>query len=222
MAYQNRDLIINHLREALAGAIAEADGDETLSSHLRTRTKLRFISMSDEELQELAKFVSRPPERPFEMVYQKLKGEVEELRQTAAEWTKDSQQHSVLSLEKDVIDRILIVEDKPALREELVLAFKQAGFAVSEASNYSQALQKLQESKIKLVVMESLLPDKDGFEASYEFRSRFGIPVILLGEDSSDHAWEKAMKAEVDHYELKPYRYLPLVARAKIILWRYK
>ena len=51
----NRDFVKYHLREALRGTTAEMDGDEDLSRRLHTEMRLRLISMSDEELWELAR-----------------------------------------------------------------------------------------------------------------------------------------------------------------------
>lgn len=84
-----RDFVKYHIRQALRGAIAEADGDEDLSRRLHTETKLRLIGMSDEELWELAKLTSSPPERPVELVYQGIKQAIEEHRATASEWMND-------------------------------------------------------------------------------------------------------------------------------------
>jgi len=78
-----------HLREALRGAVAEANGDEDLSRRLHAETKLRLIGMSDEELRELAKLVSSPPEWPVELVYKVIKQAIEEHRATASEWIND-------------------------------------------------------------------------------------------------------------------------------------
>ncbi len=222
MANQNRHFLILHLREALVGAIAEIDGNETLSRRLHAQAKLRLITMSDEEQQELAKLVACPPERPVEMVYRGLKSDIEELKETATEWMKDLQRNTTADPEEEMRDRVLIVENEPSLREELVSVFKLAGFAVSDASDYSQALQRLYEFKVNLIVMESILPDWDGFEASYEFRNRFSIPVILLGQDSGGQVWKRVMEADADHYEVKPCKYLALAARAKAILRRHK
>ncbi len=222
MVNQNRDFVIRHLREALVGAIAEADGNETLSRRLHARARLRLITMSDEELRELANQVACPPERPIETVYQGLKDQITQLKQTAIDWTKDLQRDASPNPEEEKRDRILIVENEPSLREEMALVFKQAGFAISDASDYLQALQRLYEFKVNLIVMESLLPDWDGFDASHEFRNRYGIPVILLGQDSGDQVWKKVMEANAEHYELKPCKYRALVARAKAILRRYK
>ena len=83
------DFIRYHLREALYAAAAEADGDEDLARQLHAGTKLRLISMTDEELWELAKQTSSPPEMPIELAYKGHKQKVEELRATASEWMND-------------------------------------------------------------------------------------------------------------------------------------
>lgn len=68
--------------ETLLGGGAEADGNDELSRRLRAKTKLGLISMSDEELWELARVTSSPPERPPELAYQNYKQAIEKLRAT--------------------------------------------------------------------------------------------------------------------------------------------
>jgi len=72
-----------------------------------------------------------------------------------------------------------------------------------------------------MVIMESVLPDKDGFEGCSELHNRLHIPVILMGQDYSDGLWERVMETGADHYEVKPCRYLSLAARVRAILRRY-
>ena len=82
-------VIIHHILVALGAAVAEMEGDEDLSRRLHAETRLRLISMSDEEIWELAKPGSHPPERPVELVYKQIKQAVEEHRATASEWMND-------------------------------------------------------------------------------------------------------------------------------------
>jgi len=58
-----RDLVHYHLVEVLRGAQAAADGDDDLARRLRAMTKLRLITMSEEELWRLAELTSCPPSR---------------------------------------------------------------------------------------------------------------------------------------------------------------
>ncbi len=87
----NKDSAEYHLLKASLGGIAEADGNEALSRRLYAQTKLRLISMSEEELWELAKLTAYPPEKPVELVYEECKRAIEKIKATASEWMKDLQ-----------------------------------------------------------------------------------------------------------------------------------
>ena len=86
---EKQDFVKYHLREALRASVAETDGDEHLARRLRAGTKLRLIGMSDEQLWELAKQTSCPPEMPVELAYKRHKQAIEELKATASEWMND-------------------------------------------------------------------------------------------------------------------------------------
>ena len=119
-------------------------------------------------------------------------------------------------------DRILIIENDPTLRRELASVLSQASFTVADVSDYPEALAKLNEFKPDMVIMDEVSPSGDGMDACYQIYNTFGIPVILLGEDSSDKAWKRVMEAEADFYLVKPFGYRELAARVKAILRRYK
>jgi len=120
------------------------------------------------------------------------------------------------------IGRVLIIEGEPFVRKELISAFTEAGFAVDNLPDYPEALLKIDESKPDIIIMDVVLPGRDGMEACSELHGTFGIPVVLLGEDSSDEVWERVMEVGADLYQVKPFGYLSLVARVKAILRRYK
>jgi len=119
-------------------------------------------------------------------------------------------------------DSILIIEGEPSLSKELASAFTEAGFAVDNVPDYPEALLKIDEFKPDMVIVDESLPGRDGIEVCSQLRSTFGVPVVLLGEDSSNEMWERVMEAEVDLYLVKPFSYQELVARVKAILRRYK
>jgi len=119
-------------------------------------------------------------------------------------------------------DNILIIEGDPALRKELISASTEAGFAVVDVSDYLEALLKLDTFEPSLTILDEKLPLVDGWEACSQLHRAFNIPVIVLGEDSSDEVWKRVMEAEADLYLVKPFSYRELVARVKAILRRYK
>jgi len=119
-------------------------------------------------------------------------------------------------------DRILIIEGELFSREVIAPALTEAGFLVASALDYPEAIPRLDEFKPDLVIVDEALPSGDGTEVCSQLHSAFGIPVILLGRDSSGKAWKKAVEAGTDFYLRKPFSNQILVARVRAILRRYK
>ncbi len=215
------DFVTKHLLELLRGALAEIDGEEDLSRRLRAQAKLRLISMSDNELWELARILSFPPERPIELVYQQIRRVSEEFKATRGEWTGDLTRRSTAEGRGKVMGRILIIEGDPTLMMEITSALTEAGFAVVGVPDFTQALLRLGDFRPNMVIVDEALPDVDGWQACHQLRT-FGIPTILLGIDSSNEAWQKVVEGGADFYLVKPFSRLQLVARVRAILRRYK
>ena len=209
-----RNFVKYHLREALCGAVAEADGDNELSRRLYAEAKLRLVGMSDEELWELAKLTVSSPEEPVELVYKKSKQAVEKHKAKASEWIND--------LRGQMASRVLVIEDETALSKGITSALVKAGFSVACTSNYPEALLKLDKFKPDMIIVDEALPGRDGTEVCSQLHSILGIPVILMGRDSTGRAWTRAVEAGADFYFRKPFSYLELVARVGAILRRYK
>ena len=89
------DVVHYHLREALQAGLTEMGDNRESAGCLHAETKMRLISMSEEELWELAKQTSCPPERPVELVYKGIKQAIEEHRATASEWMNDLAKRAV-------------------------------------------------------------------------------------------------------------------------------
>jgi len=82
------DVVKYHICEALRAGLAELHGNRELSHSLRAETKMRLISMSEEELWKLAR-VTCPPHKNFEQVYTGFKESIDKLKISANEWMKD-------------------------------------------------------------------------------------------------------------------------------------
>lgn len=76
-----------HLLSALAAGLADANGNKDLSRQLHAKTKLRLITMPDQQLWELARLTSAG--KPVEQVYERYKKVIAELIATRGQWTKD-------------------------------------------------------------------------------------------------------------------------------------
>lgn len=84
---QEIDSVVRHVNEAIRGGIAELHGDKKLAQQLNAATRLRLVTMSDQELMVLAKLLSPSLGKTAEEYYKELKQTVEEHRKTADEWT---------------------------------------------------------------------------------------------------------------------------------------
>ena len=119
--------------------------------------------------------------------------------------------------------RILVIENLEFLRERLVSVFTHAGFTTADASDYHRAQSAIVSFDPDLIIIDTILPDKDGFEACTELHTRLGIPIILVGQEGSRKAWPRAVESGADFYLIKPFVCdEALVARVRAILRRYR
>jgi len=83
------DFVVHHVLEALRGGVAKLHGDEDLAQRLNAETKLRLITMSDEELWQLAELFSPPLGRSVELSFKEIKQLVNGYRAISSEWVND-------------------------------------------------------------------------------------------------------------------------------------
>jgi len=81
--------VMYHLLEAVAAGLAEAGDDEDLAERLHARTKLRLMTMSDEQILELASIIAIPQGKPVQHVFHEFKQATEACRATMREWVGD-------------------------------------------------------------------------------------------------------------------------------------
>ena len=116
---------------------------------------------------------------------------------------------------------ILLVDDEPAITDNLTPFLQRSGFNVSVASNGEEALAVIAAEEINLIVSDVLMPKMDGRELLRSLRKADNwIPVILLTQVGE--AFERAMALEegADDYINKPFEPHELTARIKAVLRR--
>jgi two-component system alkaline phosphatase synthesis response regulator PhoP len=117
--------------------------------------------------------------------------------------------------------RILIVDDEPGIAFGLETDLKMEGYAVELVDDGATAARRAREESFDLILLDVMLPGKDGFEVCRELR-RAGVhtPIILL--TARTHEAEKVMGLDVgaDDYVTKPFSHRELRARIKAVLRR--
>lgn len=118
--------------------------------------------------------------------------------------------------------RILVVEDDKFLRSILSARLMREGFTVEEAVDGSEALKKIEEFQPKLILLDLVMPDIDGFEVLKRMRENDAlskIPVLVLSNLGQDEDIRRAKDLGAKEYLVKAY-FTPseIVARAQKIL----
>ncbi|TXH74447.1 heavy metal response regulator transcription factor [Thiobacillus sp.] len=117
--------------------------------------------------------------------------------------------------------RILIVEDEQKIASFVRQGFSQEGFAVDLASDGIDGLHLATTSEYDLIVLDVMLPGRDGWSVLQEVRKhRPDQPVILLTAlDAVSHR-VKGLTAGADDYLVKPFAFSELLARVRNVLRR--
>ena len=119
--------------------------------------------------------------------------------------------------------KILIIEDEKAVREMLCFTLKNDGFEILEAEDSNSALDALKENEINLILLDWMLPGKQGIEISRLIRSSSeikDIPIIMLTAKSDESDKVLGLESGADDYVTKPFSPKELVARIKALLRR--
>jgi DNA-binding response OmpR family regulator len=117
--------------------------------------------------------------------------------------------------------RILVVEDDAAIRRGLVDALGFAGYATLEAGEGSSGLAAALGSGCDLLVLDLVLPGRDGLSILHEIRSaRLPLPVILLTARGAEDERVLGLALGADDYVVKPFSLKELLARIEAVLRR--
>lgn len=116
--------------------------------------------------------------------------------------------------------RILVVDDDVALAEMLQIVLRQEGFDSYWCGAGDQALAAFRAARPDLVLLDLMLPGRDGIDVCRDLRSESGVPIIMLTarSDTSEVVW--GLEAGADDYVAKPFKAKELVARIRARLRR--
>lgn len=116
---------------------------------------------------------------------------------------------------------ILVCDDEKDIRKALRIYLSAEGYNVFEAENGHEALKLLEENEIHLALMDIMMPQMDGIDATKRFRERSNIPVILLTAKGEESDKVLGLTVGADDYVTKPFSAMEVLARVKAQLRRY-
>lgn len=116
--------------------------------------------------------------------------------------------------------KILIIEDDLAIVRNLSELLKQEGFAVTAATNCTDAAKKAESEQFDLMLLDVLLPDGNGFSLCKRLKSISDCPIIFLTASSDEFSVVTGLDIGADDYIEKPYRPRELISRIKTVLRR--
>lgn len=116
--------------------------------------------------------------------------------------------------------KILIIDDDEKLQELLKEYLTEYGFEVDRDLNGQKAIVSISTSKPDIVLLDIMLPGKDGIEILSEIRKIFSVPVIMLTARGEDTDRIFGLEMGADDYLPKPFNPRELLARIKALLRR--
>jgi two-component system, OmpR family, response regulator MtrA len=111
--------------------------------------------------------------------------------------------------------RILVVEDDQSIAEIVGILLRAEGFEVSYCADGNQALNAFQVVNPDLVLLDLMLPGRDGIEICRAIRESSGIPIVMLTARSDTSDVVTGLEAGADDYIVKPIKNEELIARIR-------
>lgn len=116
---------------------------------------------------------------------------------------------------------ILVCDDDKEIVKAIEIYLVKENYNVLKAYNGEEALKILKQNTIHLVILDIMMPIKDGIETIKEIRENSTIPVIMLSAKSEDEDKIKGLNLGADDYVTKPFNPLELIARVNSGIRRY-
>lgn len=115
---------------------------------------------------------------------------------------------------------ILIADDNRQITDILSEYAKKEGFSVSRAYDGEEALRLFRAGGFEMVLLDVMMPKKDGFEVCREIRAESNVPVILITARGEDFERIMGLDIGADDYIVKPFSPNEVMARVRAVLRR--
>ena len=113
--------------------------------------------------------------------------------------------------------RILVVDDEPAVSDLLVYNLRKAHFEVVIAADGREALRLAGETSPDLILLDLMIPEVDGLDVCRELRKSSNVPVIMITARGEEIYRVIGLELGADDYVTKPFSMRELMARVKAV-----
>jgi two-component system response regulator MtrA len=117
--------------------------------------------------------------------------------------------------------KVLVVDDDAALSEMLAIVLRNEGFDSQVCGDGVQALSAFRDYRPDVVLLDLMLPGKDGIDVAREIRAESGVPIVMLTAKSDTVDVVVGLESGADDYVVKPFKPKELVARIRARLRRF-
>ena len=118
------------------------------------------------------------------------------------------------------MDKIIIIEDDPAIREELALLLENEGYQATAVTDFSDVPRQVLAAAPGLILLDLGLPGRDGMSLCLDIRKVSRTPIIFVTSRDSASDELRALSLGGDEYITKPYNIPVLLARIRAVLRR--
>ena len=116
---------------------------------------------------------------------------------------------------------VLVVDDEPNIARSLEFLMDQAGYEVRVANDGEQALRAIEDQRPDLVLLDLMIPKRDGYEVCQAIRENPNwrdIHIIMLTAKGQEAERERGIEVGADDYVTKPFSTRALVEKVKGVL----
>lgn len=116
---------------------------------------------------------------------------------------------------------VLVTDDDQDIRDGIEIYLKNEGYKVLKAKDGKEALEILSKHEVHLIILDIMMPNLDGIQATFKIREERNIPIIMLSAKAEETDKIHGLSIGADDYITKPFHPLELMARVKSQLRRY-
>jgi two-component system response regulator MtrA len=117
--------------------------------------------------------------------------------------------------------RVLVVDDDASLAEMLTIVLRQEGFDSRMCLRGDQAVEAFRDYKPDVVLLDLMLPGRDGIDVCKEIRAESGVPIVMLTAKGDTVDVVVGLESGADDYVVKPFKPKELIARIRARVRRF-